>query len=1278
MAALVLSFAGAALGGTLGAAGAVAGRLVGAVAGAMIDRALFGPRAPEGPRLKDLDVMSSTEGSPIPRVYGRVRIAGQVIWATKLEEHASGGGKGAPRPRTYSYTANFAVGLCEGPIAAVRRIWADGKELDQRGLTIRVHRGTEDQAADPLIVAKEGAGLTPAYRGLAYVVFERLNLDDFGSRIPQLTFEVIRPVGALEEQVRSVVIIPGATEFGYEPGVHSRDFGYGRSAPETRHTSLDASDFSASIDELQALCPKLESVSLVVAWFGDDLRAGHCTIRPKVERRDKDVAGLTWFAAGETRATAALVSEIDGQPAYGGSPSDATVIRAIRDLKERGLKVTLIPFVMMDVPADNDLPDPHSGAANQPAYPWRGRITCDPAPGRPGSPHGAGGAAAQASTFLGTAARWQFLRFGEVVIYLGAPEWRYRRFILHMANLAAAADGVDAFVIGSEMIGLTRVRSAAGHPFVDGLVALAEDVKEVLPAATLTYAADWTEYGSHAEGGDLHFPLDPLWASDAIGAVGIDWYAPLDDRRDGTPGSAYDVAQLRAALSAGEAHDWFYASDADRLAGIRTPITDGLGKPWVHRQKDLWNWWSNSHVRRVAGVETAATGWVPESKPVWLTEAGFPAVDRGANRPSVFPDAKSSEAGLPPFSNGGRDDLVQRRALEAVVSRFDPELGATEEDNPPLGEGGRMVDPARTALWAWDARPWPAFPRASDVWSDGANWDTGHWLNGRLGSAPVGDLMARILADWGIEDVDASAVEAVVDGLVIDRPMSARDALEPLARAFGVDMRESGGMLVLGGAPGGAISLGAISLGEGDLADEDGRSLVAVTRRDDGQLPVELSIAFSDTEADFRASAVTSRRLAGESRRVSSLALATAADPGEMSVRAETLLHRLWSGREQAAFALPPSRLALEPGDEVSLTAGGRTLPLRLGGLEGTLMRRAEAESFVPPVRPARPRPVHRAYRVPPGDGRPAVAVLDLPPLTEAEPPVLQYIAAASDPWRGPYTVWRGGEGSGDEAVGSLATPSLMGRTLTTMPDGRPWLWDRGEGVVVELVRGALESLPEAQVLGGGNSFAIEGADGWEVVQFRDATLIAERTWRLTHLLRGQRGTEHRIGAVSAGASVVFLSGPLAPLGAATDLIGRPFRYRVGSSVLLAADPAMAEVEAAATATALLPFAPVHLKARREAGGIRLSWVRRTRLGGDGWEFAEVPLGETTERYRLAILATGGAELRVVETPAAEHLYPSADEIADFGAPQTELRISVAQMSALAGPGMPAEAVLAL
>ncbi len=212
MAALVLSIAGGAAGGAVfGSVGAIAGQLAGAVGGHLIDQALFGnkPRHVEGPRLSDLDVMSSTEGAPIARVYGRARLSGQVIWATELEEVVSTrkeGGKGFGGPSvtstTYSYFGNFAVGLCEGPIGRVGRIWADGKLLDTSNITMRIHTGGEDQAADPLIVAKEGEA--PAYRGLAYVVFERLPLEKFGNRLPQLSFEVMRPIGRLETMVRAV------------------------------------------------------------------------------------------------------------------------------------------------------------------------------------------------------------------------------------------------------------------------------------------------------------------------------------------------------------------------------------------------------------------------------------------------------------------------------------------------------------------------------------------------------------------------------------------------------------------------------------------------------------------------------------------------------------------------------------------------------------------------------------------------------------------------------------------------------------------------------------------------------------------------------------------------------------------------------------------------------------------------------------------------------------------------------------------------------------------
>jgi hypothetical protein len=71
------------------------------------------------------------------------------------------------------------VALCEGEIAAIRRIWADGNEIDRTRFEIRVYRGTQDQEPDPLIEARQGAGNAPTYRGTAYAVFERFALADF-------------------------------------------------------------------------------------------------------------------------------------------------------------------------------------------------------------------------------------------------------------------------------------------------------------------------------------------------------------------------------------------------------------------------------------------------------------------------------------------------------------------------------------------------------------------------------------------------------------------------------------------------------------------------------------------------------------------------------------------------------------------------------------------------------------------------------------------------------------------------------------------------------------------------------------------------------------------------------------------------------------------------------------------------------------------------------------------------------------------------------------------
>ncbi len=192
MATLLFSALGTVFGGPLGGA-------IGALAGNQIDRAIIGSGRREGPRLKDLSVTTSSYGAIVPRLFGQMRVAGSIIWATELVEHSQtqGGGKGKPSVTSYSYSASFAVALSSRPVRSIGRIWADGNllrgvsgDLKANGI-MRLHSGEHDQLPDPLIAAAEGADRCPAFRGLAYVVFEDLDLSNFFNRIPTLTFEVI-------------------------------------------------------------------------------------------------------------------------------------------------------------------------------------------------------------------------------------------------------------------------------------------------------------------------------------------------------------------------------------------------------------------------------------------------------------------------------------------------------------------------------------------------------------------------------------------------------------------------------------------------------------------------------------------------------------------------------------------------------------------------------------------------------------------------------------------------------------------------------------------------------------------------------------------------------------------------------------------------------------------------------------------------------------------------------------------------------------------------------
>lgn len=260
---------GTVVGGVIGffAGGNVA---LGAAIGGAIGGAIDPPKGPkiEGPRLNDLSVQTSTYGAQIPVIHGTVATFGNIFWVennklkeTKKTEEQGGKGGGGQEVSTYSYSATFALGLCLGPVDGIGRIWCSGKLIadfrdsslsgimatnltqtvvenllagvgDMKGANpentgpgaIRFYNGSAGQQPDARMQATLGVANTPAYRGLAYLVFEDFQLEDFGNSLmgAQFKVEIVEASSVSQYAIRTRIqqdLFPGfLTAYG-ESGV---------------------------------------------------------------------------------------------------------------------------------------------------------------------------------------------------------------------------------------------------------------------------------------------------------------------------------------------------------------------------------------------------------------------------------------------------------------------------------------------------------------------------------------------------------------------------------------------------------------------------------------------------------------------------------------------------------------------------------------------------------------------------------------------------------------------------------------------------------------------------------------------------------------------------------------------------------------------------------------------------------------------------------------------------------------------------------------------------
>ena len=728
----------------------------------------------------------------------------------------------------------------------------------------------------------------------------------------------------------------------------------------------------------------------------------------------------------------------------------------------------------------------------------------------------------------------------------------------------------------------------------------------------------------------------------------VEGSGPLD------PGRARRVALVAETFD--QARDVMVFGDS----GILACSPDDRKPVWEAARRRLV--WPNGAVAQIFSAHDPEALRGPQFDAAWVDEAGCAAIDKGTNQPNKFLDPKSSESALPKYSTGARDDLIQMQYLRAVS-----EFWGDEAHNPEAtAYEGRMVDTSRIFVWAWDSRPFPQFPGNSALWSDGSNYARGHWLSGRASSRSLAGVVRELCVRAGVSNVDTSALYGAVRGYRLDGGEDIRSALQPLLLAAGVDAVERDGQLVFKNRQGRAD----LVLTDEDLVDFGDVERLVETRLSGVDLPGRVRLNFIEADGSYEA---RTRETAFPDTPVSSVASSEVAMVLTQSEGASTTdrwLSEVRVAQDAISFSVPPS-CDLAAGQTVEIDTADTKGLFRIDRIEdagskvieatrvmGEVYDRTVVEEEVVPVPPVTaPLPVWPV-------------MMNLPQLKGDENPDTVWLAATADPWPGSAAVYGSDTGETWRIEGRLQRPAMIGETLSDLGAAQPGSFDRGAALSVVFSGGALASISDSSLFSGGNLAAIGSvqAGNWELFQFRDVELVAPNTWALSMRLRGQRGTDAFIPEVwPVGSTVVILDESLTAMALSPSQRGVAREYRIGPFSKPVDHPSFRQLTHASNGAGLRPFRPVHIRSQRQSGGdVALSWIRQSRVDGDLWGLADVPLGEATESYLLRVVS-GGVVRREVTISRPSWLYTADLQNADgvFG----DISFEVAQISDRFGPG---------
>jgi len=243
---------------------------------------------------------------------------------------------------------------------------------------------------------------------------------------------------------------------------------------------------------------------------------------------------------------------------------------------------------------------------------------------------------------------------------------------------------------------------------------------------------------------------------------------------------------------------------------------------------------------------------------------------------------------------------------------------------------------------------------------------------------------------------------------------------------------------------------------------------------------------------------------------------------------------------------------------------------------------------------------------------------------------------------------------------------------------GRTYQFDDVNTVDIELIESvsSLASVSDADVEAG-NNIAVIGAPGrWEVIGFGTVTQLAERTFRLSHLLRGLKGTEWAVGLHQTGDQFVALDAALRRIkDEYSDLdVERQFRaVSIGNTFDAANDTRFTD-----TGVSLKPLAPVYIRGEEDADGNRVVrfWDRSRYDGLAGRDGTESPpADENPLRWEMDVY-DGASIVRTLSSSSEFFVYTAAQQSADFGSVPSSLTVKIYKLGATIGRGYAGEATI--